>query len=578
MKSIFKKSLYLIMVFCLLFLCVGLTTSVSAADTIVATFEFGENSSEQKHVDGTVASTYTEESNGYTLKLTVSSSVYSDAYDAKGNSCLKLGTSSKTGSFSFDVPLDVTSVVIKVAGYKAKTGTIKINDASKTLTKQSNNGEYDEFTVDTTSSKTINFAANSAGRCMINTIVFYSSGSTTEYVTAKFDSQGGTSVSTKSVEKGTAIEKPTDPTRAGYEFVGWFTEADETFDFSTPITTDITLYAKWKEISWYNYSLLETNASLNISYSTKSSVSSVKYFEKVTEALEDYSGTYLIVYEAGKKAFNGLDAANGNISVNIEEDNTILELDEVNTCKVLIKKLESGEGYSIRLIGKENTNRYIGKTANNNGMDFSDTALVNTISVANGVATIKGEGGCEIKYNAASGQNRFRYYKSGQQPVALYKLLEDNEKTSTTESFTFANASLRFGIIKLPVSEYEKLIAEKAEFGIAIAKGETVDLDSAKKVACTPVRVNANGEEDANGEFYQFAVVIDDITEADYDKEVTGVAYVKIGEEYHTVQEHKTFSVKTIAKYYVDLYNSTSDENVKATLEQHINALKALAY
>ena len=66
-----------------------------------------------------VAQSYT--ANDYTLALTSLSSVYGPAYDAKGNSCIKLGTSKVVGSLSFTVPANVTSVVIYAAKYKANT-------------------------------------------------------------------------------------------------------------------------------------------------------------------------------------------------------------------------------------------------------------------------------------------------------------------------------------------------------------------------------------------------------------------------------------------------------------------------
>ena len=52
------------------------------------------------------------------------------------------------------------------------------------------------------------------------------------------------------VNKNEKVAQPTDITRDGYKFMGWYTDAEGTtkFDFNTPITTDITLYAKWEKI------------------------------------------------------------------------------------------------------------------------------------------------------------------------------------------------------------------------------------------------------------------------------------------------------------------------------------------
>ena len=134
-------------------------------------FTLGANGS-ASHADGNSKTTYSETVDGYTLSITNGNKFYTGARDAKGNSCFKLGTGSAAGSFKFTVAGDVTEVKIYVAKYKANAATVKVNGTTTTLTKASNNGEYDVITIDTTITKTIEFAVSSGYRCMINTIAF----------------------------------------------------------------------------------------------------------------------------------------------------------------------------------------------------------------------------------------------------------------------------------------------------------------------------------------------------------------------------------------------------------------------
>lgn len=159
-------------------------SSVKAA-TEVARFEFGTDDASktdesQSAQDGSSANTYTETSGTYTLSLSSMTNVYKDAYDAKGNACLKLGTSKKTGSFTFAVPEDVEQVVILVAGYKAKTVTVSVNGVSTNVTTTSSNGAYTEVTVDTSSTKTVTFTTSTNYRCKVDAIVYYAAGVSTE--------------------------------------------------------------------------------------------------------------------------------------------------------------------------------------------------------------------------------------------------------------------------------------------------------------------------------------------------------------------------------------------------------------
>lgn len=68
----------------------------------------------------------------------------------------------------------------------------------------------------------------------------------------RFDSNGGSSVSTQKVYDGDRAYEPSDPWRDGYKFIGWYYNGSR-FDFNRRIYQDYTLVAKWeKEEERYN--------------------------------------------------------------------------------------------------------------------------------------------------------------------------------------------------------------------------------------------------------------------------------------------------------------------------------------
>lgn len=69
--------------------------------------------------------------------------------------------------------------------------------------------------------------------------------------TVIFDSNGGSDVTEQAIYDGSCAYEPEAPTREGYVFDGWYADNDLTtaYDFTTPVTGDITLYAKWTRIS-----------------------------------------------------------------------------------------------------------------------------------------------------------------------------------------------------------------------------------------------------------------------------------------------------------------------------------------
>ena len=68
--------------------------------------------------------------------------------------------------------------------------------------------------------------------------------------TVRFDTAGGSDIDDQTVADGDKAEKPDDPSMTGSKFKGWYDAAEggDEFDFGTPITADVTVYAQWYDI------------------------------------------------------------------------------------------------------------------------------------------------------------------------------------------------------------------------------------------------------------------------------------------------------------------------------------------
>ena len=62
--------------------------------------------------------------------------------------------------------------------------------------------------------------------------------------TVTFQSEGGSEVASQ-IRANTPADRPADPTKEGYTFIGWY-NGESKWDFETPVTADLTLTAKWQ--------------------------------------------------------------------------------------------------------------------------------------------------------------------------------------------------------------------------------------------------------------------------------------------------------------------------------------------
>ena len=170
-------------------------------------------------------------------------------------------------------------------------------------------------------------------------------------------------------------------------------------------------------------------------------------YVKVTSAPTDWSGEYLIVYEGDAShdavALNGslssLDDAKNGVKVTISS-NVITGSDAINAATFTIAQISGTTNYSV----KSASGYYIGATKTENKLRFSDSDVyANSIELSGTNAVIKSfltGTAVTLRYNYAVDQLRFRYYKSGQQAVALYKKVVPMTITSATWA-SFSSAS-----------------------------------------------------------------------------------------------------------------------------------------
>ena len=144
-------------------------------------------------------------------------------------------------------------------------------------------------------------------------------------------------------------------------------------------------------------------------------------YKKVTQAPEDWSGTYLIVSEGDEAAFDSsltkIDVSNNYKTVKIAEGT----IKTTETIAVTIEKMADGN-YSI----KGANGKYIYQTSDANGLKTGAKATANTIALNAGGTVDIVSGGAHLRFNKNSDQMRFRYFKSAtytrQQAITLYKL------------------------------------------------------------------------------------------------------------------------------------------------------------
>lgn len=78
----------------------------------------------------------------------------------------------------------------------------------------------------------------------------------------KFDTDGGNEISSQIVTKGEKIKEPPEPTKDGYEFIGWYNK-NKKYNFENKVYKDLILIVKWKELENKSEEIKNNNSNNN---------------------------------------------------------------------------------------------------------------------------------------------------------------------------------------------------------------------------------------------------------------------------------------------------------------------------
>ena len=196
------------------------------------------------------------------------------------------------------------------------------------------------------------------------------------------------------------------------------------------LVTDKATYER--EISGLNLEFLRNKHNLlTIDMSSASRTAKKAYYVKVTENLSDWTGDYLIVYDEGATALNGvsssdIDSANNDVSVTINDSKVEATSDAV---KAQFHLEKSGSGYTIFATEGE---FYLGNSGKN--MKANSTETVYSVEYSSG-STVVSNGSYKLMYNTS--WTGFRFYTSGQKEIQLYRLDGSPSSGSDTPSDKF---------------------------------------------------------------------------------------------------------------------------------------------
>lgn len=254
--------------------------------------------------------------------------------------------------------------------------------------------------------------------------------------TVTFDSNGGTAIEAGLSSNSTGlVSSPTNPTRDGYEFLGWFEDldSDKEFDEGTEtmwnfnqnqVSDNITLTARWEEIIIITY----TEAT------------------KLDDLVPGMN--FIIVDESATKAISTDQRSNNRGSISVSSTNNTISLNSNSEAEVftLIKDSETGY-YALKthddkyLYAASSGNNYLRSQSENddNGLwslTYSESVLLAVAQGENTRNTLQNNGDIFACYGSASQTDVAIYYD----PSTIHNISYDaNDGSGSLEATKFVS-------------------------------------------------------------------------------------------------------------------------------------------
>ena len=213
---------------------------------------------------------------------------------------------------------------------------------------------------------------------------------TPETITITFDSRGGSKVDSITINKGTELTLPSNPTYKGYRFVTWETANGTPVYDKALLSESMTLYAKWEKIQEEKPQSSKPEETISLSVDNKylHRRGTIKT-AKVTANVQN-SSNGKVTYSLSSTACAKIDSSTGVITAKTESEiGSNIQICEAGETVTVTGKLPSGKSASVKVniekdlyahfTGSENNNTFVGlgtsKTFYNAGeREFSITA------------------------------------------------------------------------------------------------------------------------------------------------------------------------------------------------------------